>query len=544
MKQQNLDFLWQYVDHWAWVDPHLPAIRFEDRTISWGEFQSRTDNLARSFLNLGVKKGDIIATMLPSSPEYIFALIAADKIGAIICALDVKYKTADLKKFIAHLNPKLLIALCQQGDYDIAETLQEVEKELNLDDKITYLMVGESKFGISFATLLQAEPANEMDLEHARNNQSEDDGMLIVFTGGTTGVPKAALLTRINVVGMAEAETEFLMRHIDVVKSGQRLKTIVSLPPSHVGGTVEMMGTGIVGGMEMIVQDTWSPHRVMETVQAEKIKWIGGVPTMYAIMLITPELKQYDLSSLKLAVMSGEKTETELLEAIRDNICPNLVIGYGSTEAGSEVTFTNPGEDFKSIADGFVGTPLPGANIRIVDENEKELPQGAVGEVLVSGDFAIKGYFKMPGEDKAGFTRDGSCKTGDLGYMTPKGGLYIKGRKKHVIRVGSYTVMPTEIEEVVTRDPSVGMSAAIGVPDRILGEVVWLIVSSVPGATLDTEALTRLCEDQLASFKVPRRIIVQSDLPLTRIGKVHRVELQNEIINQIKGGKYEQYGDL
>ncbi len=539
MEHKRFDNLWQYVEHWAEIDPDLASIRFENRSYTWGEFNRLTDNFAASLLELGVKKGDIIATMLPSSPEYMFSLIAADKIGAIVCALDVKYRTADLKKFISHLKPRVLISLSQQEDYNIVETLLNVEKELNTAGSIQYLTVGDSKIGLPFSKQLEKNPFNTANLEKAKMDQDREDSMLIVFTGGTTGVPKAALLSKHNVEGMARIETDFLIRNIENHDPSTRLKTIVSLPPSHVGGTVEMMGTGIVGGMEMFVQDTWSPNRVMETVQEEKIQWIGGVPTMFAIMLVTPELEQYDLSSLKLAILSGEKTELELLQAIHDHICPNLIIGYGSTESGSEVTFTEPGEDFSRIADGFVGYPLPGLDIKIVGDDEMERPCGEKGEVLVKGDFTIRSYFNMPEEDKAGFTPSGYCKTGDLGYLTPEGGLFIKGRKKHIIRVGSYTVMPTEIEEVVSRDPSIGMCAAIGAPDKILGEVVWLVVSPVPGADVDSDALISLCEEQLAKFKVPKRIIVKNDLPLTRIGKVHRVELQNEILEQEKENMHE-----
>lgn len=539
MEFPKYDFFWQYVEHWAGIDADVTALRYDNQTVTWGDFEQQTDNLADAFLDMGIGKGDIVATMLPASPAYMLSLVAADKIGAIICALDVKYKSADLKMFISHLNPKLLITLARQDDYNIAETLQKVEAELGISGTIRHLMVGDSSFGASFQSCLQTKPKHTAELQRAKQNQDNGDGMLIVFTGGTTGVPKAALLSKINVAGMALVEANYLKRMIGPEDAGDRLKTIVSLPPSHVGGTVEMIGIGITGGMEMIIHDTWSPSRVMETIEKEKIKWVGGVPTMYAIMLITPELDQCDLTSLDLVVLSGEKTETELLELIRDRICPNLVVGYGSTEAGAEVTFTEPGADFNRIADGFVGNPLPGVTVRIVDNDGNECPVEEIGEVEVSGDFSIRSYFQMPEEDKAGFSADGYCKTGDLGYLTAEGGLYIKGRKKHIIRVGSYTVMPAEVEEVASQDDSVGMAAAIGVPDKILGEVVWLIVSPLPGASIDTKKLTELCEEQLAKFKVPKRIVVRNDLPLTRIGKVHRVELQNGVINEIKRGLYE-----
>ncbi|MCK5686570.1 acyl--CoA ligase, partial [bacterium] len=404
MEEKNLNFLWQHVEHWAFAGPNLPAIHFKNKLFTWKEFETLTNNLAKSFLSMEIKKGDIIATMLPTSPEYLFSLIAADKIGAVICALDVKYRSADLKKFISHLEPKLLIASIHQEDIDIANILQEVETNLNIAHEIQYRIVDESKTGLSFEDMLQHNSIPNGILKTAKSNQTKTDDMLIVFTGGTTGVPKAAMLSKINVSGMATAEVSHVKKIIKTSDKDSRLKSIASLPPSHVGGTVELMGMGIVGGMEMFINDVWSPTHTLKTIQEEKIEWMGAVPTMYAIMLTKPELKTYDLSSLKLAILSGEKLETELLEQIHNNICSNLLVGYGSTEAGSEVTFTEPGEDFENIAKGYVGKPLPGYQIKIVDENNNNLPAYKEGEVLVKGDFTIKKYFKMPQEDKEGFT--------------------------------------------------------------------------------------------------------------------------------------------
>jgi acyl-CoA synthetase (AMP-forming)/AMP-acid ligase II len=357
--------------------------------------------------------------------------------------------------------------------------------------------------------------------------------MVVIFTGGTTGVPKTAFLSKQNVAAMAVVESEIINKAIGHQGVSGRIKTIVNLPPSHVGGTVELIGCGIVSGSEMLIQDSWSPHRVLATIQEEKIAWIGGVPTMYAIMLLMPDLDQYDLSSLKMVLLSGEKVELKLLQQIRSKICSDLLIGYGSTEAGSEVTFTELSDPDEKLADGYVGKALEGVKIKIVGPDGKELPFGEIGEVHISGPFTIKNYYKMPEEDAAGFSEDGYCITGDNGYLTREGELYIKGRIKHIIRVGSYTVMPSEVEEVAVTFPSVGMAAAIGIPDEVLGEVVWLVVSPKKGQKIDKEELIDFCAKELAKYKVPKKVIVENDLPVTGIGKVRRIEIQNKFIKSI-----------
>lgn len=312
MENKRFDFLWQYVEYWAAFDPNFTAMQFEGRSYSYHEFELLTDKIATEFLHLGVKKGDIIASMLPSSPEYIMALIAADKIGAIITALDVNYKTADLKKSISHVKPKVVLALAKCEEFDIAQALKSVEVGLMLQHPIQYFFIGKTKYGQSFENIYQGKPEFKDELLKCKASQHPDDGMVVIFTGGTTGVPKAALLSKQNVTAMAVVESEIINKAIEQEDVNSRIKTIVCLPPSHVGGTVELIGSSIVSGSEMLIHDSWSPLQVLETVQKEKIAWIGGVPTMFTIMLLRPELDQYDLSSLKVVLLSGEKVELKL----------------------------------------------------------------------------------------------------------------------------------------------------------------------------------------------------------------------------------------
>lgn len=520
--------LWKMVERWARSDPDFVALRGDGPVLSYGGLEAKTDSLARHLIALGLRKGETIVTMLPCSAEYIITLLAADKIGAIVVPMDVKYKKSDLERFIAHIEPSVVVSVGRSGDRDVPATWREVEEGRKTRAGTHYVFTGTSDFGVPFDALLTGAPPLDAELAAAKRNQDLDDGLLVVFTGGTTGVPKAALLSKRNVATMAAVEAEILETY-----TGGRIKTIASLPPSHVGGTVEMIGMALAGGFEIIIHDSWSPQRTLETIQAERIPWIGGVPTMFAIMLLMPDIERYDLSSLKVAILSGEKVERELIRAIKRKICPAVVIGYGSTEAGSEVSFTRSTDDEAAIADGYVGKALPGARIGIVDPEGRALPAGEKGEVVVSGPYTIRGYYKMPEEDAAGFTANGYCKTGDLGYLDENGGLYIKGRIKHIIRVGSYTVLPSEVEDVLVKSGCVGMVAAIGVPDSVYGEVVWAVVSPFPGVAVDTEAIAALCGRELAGFKVPKRILVWDELPITRIGKVHRVEVQNRVRDMI-----------
>lgn len=531
MEIPRFSLFWQYVEHWGSVDPEFRAMRFGDKTVSCKELDEITDQLAKAFISFGVKKGDRIVTILPSRPEYIYTLIAASKLSAITVPMDVRYRISDFRRFIPHVEPKVIVAISRTRDNEIAETLELLRPEFG---EMKYIMVEPSDFGTPFEDVLKMKLDLEDELKAAKTSQSSEDDILIIFTGGTTGVPKATLNSHKNVVSMCILEGEILGKYLAAKGVTGRIKNLVALPPSHIGGTIELIGTGIVGGQEMIFLDHWSPYPVLEVTQQEKIPLMGGVPTMYAIIMSLPDLDEFDLSSLKVAVLSGEKVSLELLEGIREKLCDAIVVGYGTTEAGAEVTFTEPSDELSKLAEGYVGRPLPGVEIKIVDEDDRPLPPGKVGEVVIRGPLTSKGYFRQPEENKKNFTPDGFHRSGDLGYLTEKGELYIAGRKKHIIRVGSYTVLPVEIEEVVLKNPNVAMAAAIGVPHKMYGEVVWLFVAPKFGITVNEEEIMEICKRELADFKVPRKVVIRELLPITRIGKVDRLRLREEVIERLK----------
>ncbi len=537
----KLNRLWKYVEYWAEIEPNFPTIRFgKHRIITAREFNEKTDHLAKIFSNMGISKGDSIVTILPTTPEFIFTFIAASKIGAITIPMDKEYKKADFKLLIPHSNPKVIITIDKWEKNKIADNLNEIKEDLG---DIRYLLVGKHELGENFEDLIAKEYPFERELKEFKENQNSSDTILVVWTGGTTGTPKAVELTHHNIIEMCYIEYLKIIEWLQLkgtVKTSRNTH-LVNLPVSHVGGTVELLGTGIIGGLEMIVQASWSPWDALKAMKEHHIPFMGGVPTMFKILLSLPDLDTYEPKKyLNLVVLSGEKVSGELLHGIKERICDEIIIGYGSTEAGAEVTFSAPGDNLEKLAQGYVGKPLPGVELKIVDKEEEELPYGEIGEILVHSPLTSKSYYKMPEENKVGFTKTGFCKTGDLGYMDKDGGLYITGRIKDIIRVGAFTVLPAEIEELVLSHPKVAIAAALGVPDKIKGEVVWLVVGPELGVQFensDEEEIMGICRENLAKYKVPEKIIVYplnpNDLPITRIGKVDKIRLKKELLPPI-----------
>jgi len=542
MNIPKLDRFWKYVQYWDEIEPEFPTIRLgKHKIITARELNEETDQLAKVFLDLGISKGDTVVTILPTIPEFIFTYIAASKIGAITIPMDKEYKKADFKLLIPHSNPKVIVTIDKWQKNKIADNLSELKEDLG---DIRYILVGKHELGENYQELIVREYQLDKELEAAKKNQKSDDTILVVWTGGTTGAPKAVELTHNNIIEMCFIEYQKIIGWIQSIKKVemQRNKHLVNLPVSHVGGTVELLGTGILGGLEMIVQASWSPWDALNAIKEYNIPFMGGVPTMFKILLSLPDLDTYDPKKyLDLVVLSGEKVSGELLNGIKERICDEIIIGYGSTEAGAEVTFTELGDKLEKIAQGYVGKALPGVELKIIDEENKELLSGEIGEILVKGALTSKSYYKMPEEDKAGFTKEGFCKTGDLGYIDEEGGLYITGRIKEIIRVGAFTVLPAEIEELVLPHPKIAIAAALGVADKIKGEVVWLVIGPELGIQFDKsdeEEVMEICRKNLAKFKVPEKIIIYpldpNDLPITRIGKVDRVRLKKELLPPIE----------
>ncbi|AAB89323.1 MULTISPECIES: class I adenylate-forming enzyme family protein [Archaeoglobus] len=504
---REFDYIWQYLDHWADVDEKYPAIKFKDKEISYGELKENANRLAASLLKLGVGKGDRVATVLPMTPEYVCTFLACSKIGAICVPMDVRYRTAELRRFLSHAEPKVIISVESFQENNQRKILDEIKEEIGNPE---IFFVGE------FDELLKSEPLGKAV------EQEPNDDILIIFTGGTTGVPKATLLSHINIVSMALGELKSIIRYIG---REERMNMLVHLPPSHVGGTTELLATGLVNGSKMVLIDHWRPDTVLKELKEEKIAFFGAVPTMFALIFSL----NVPLPPVELLVTAGEKLNPELLKRMMQ-WCEKIGVGYGSTETAGFATFSLPEDDPLKFTEGYVGVPFEGVDVRIVDDEGNELPDGEIGEVLVKGPMVSKGYFRQPEETEKGF-RDGYWVSGDLGFKKGKE-LYIVGRKKEVIRVGSYTVLPSEVEEVVMKNPKVGIAAAFGYPHEIYGEVVWVAVVPRAGEVVSEEEIIEACKKELADFKVPRKVLIMDSIPLTRLGKADRIKLKEIILKE------------
>lgn len=286
MDVPRLNYYWQYVKYWADVDPAFPSLREGERTVTAGQFLALSEQLARAFIKLGVKRGDRVISILPTGINFVLTLVASGMVGAILVPMDVKFRKKDLQRFLSHVKPALILALSGVKDFDIRQILEGLGEEF---DQIPKVFVGSDVPKPSFDDLLILNLELDDELEQRKASILPQDGALIIFTGGTTGVPKAALLNHVNTTFMSYLECDYFNKSLGSIGISGRLKSLAALPPSHVGGTVELIGMPLVSGFEIILMDDWTPYRVLEVTAKERIPWMGGVPTMYAILLSLPD---------------------------------------------------------------------------------------------------------------------------------------------------------------------------------------------------------------------------------------------------------------
>ena len=479
-----------------------PFIFFKDETITFSEIQKRVNRFANALLRLGVQKGDHVGVILPNCPEYAIAYLSIYKIGATIVPIDFWLKEEEKIGIISHAEIKFLIT----------ETLTE-SFLAKLKEKIPSLKKIISRQKV--ATVLSWEEAIEKESDELTPGEiKEEDISTIYYTSGTTGIPKGIVWNYRHLDGGSR-----VMKHFCLVN--EKDVDICPIPLSHGGGTVPLFVTLIYGG-SMVLMEKFQPLEFLKNVQKYKVTWSNIVPSMFAAIVQLKDFEKYDLSSIRFFASFGAPGSPELLEKFHRQ-CPNGEIwsGYGLMETAPPNTAPPIGKARR----GSVGMAPPWIEIKIFDENDKEVETGAVGEVVIKGWVVMNGYYKQP-ELTAQVIKNGWFHTGDLGKLDGDGYLYIVGRKKEVIIVGGLNVYAVEVENIISQHPGVSEVAVIGVPDKMHGEVVKAFIIPKPGEKVNKQEILDFCRAHLAHFKVPRVIEFRDNFPRTPVGKIKKSVLK------------------
>ncbi len=494
--------------------PDQTAYIFMDQPVTYREFNNDIDKVANALLDMGMRPGDKIATLLPQSPAFSTVFMAAGKIGMVVVPLDPRFKSGEMETLCQRTSPKILVTLAFPEQ--IKDEVEKLVKQYTFETVFSYIGTLDYPEAKPYEQLLEGE-AKPVPQEFAPDT---DDPYIIIFTSGTTGRPKGAVITHKVTWAMAKATTRNW--NID-----SKDKVLCNMPTSHVAGTHDLLATQFYAGATGVLVPKFDPQETLEIASKYGITFLGGVPTMYRLIFKNADSSKVDLSSVECVVVSGEPSSAELIKQISQTF-PNgkVVASWGMSETAGFFTFTSL-DDAPDIVETTEGKPEKGFGMKIVDTKGDELPQGEIGEIWVKGDSVINGYMD-PEDDKNVFI-NGWMGTGDLGKLDKKGYLIFIGRIKEMYISGGYNVYPMEIESYLNKYPGVNTSAVLETPDPIWGETGVAFIIPEPGFELQPEDLLQYCKKGLADYKVPRKIIITEDVPRSLIGKIAKNELSKNI---------------
>jgi len=518
--QEDCPLVWHYLRKWAEDRPEAEALVFGDRRIDFKTYYDRTCRVARLLLELGVKRGDRVAMLSPARDEYLYVYLATGMMGGIWFGLNPRYTLSEMRYMIQDAQPRILVTVKEHLGRDYTPDAKALFDEFPFLEKI--LVIGEpwGEGSLSFEEESSRErPEREKELEGRLTEVEPDDGALIVYTSGTTGQPKGALLSHRNIVRNIEVEVGRLY-------IGENGTCLVHFPINHVACSTEISIGALLAGARLVLMDKFDPRETLEAVQREKVTMLGQIPTMFLMELALPDFDRYDLSSIRHYVWAGAAAPRPLVERLA-SMGAGLITGYGLTETTGFVTYTQPDDSLETLAQ-TAGIVDPAFELRLVDKDRREVPPGEVGEIVIRGDCVMKGYWRRPEATSEAIDSEGWLYTGDLATSDERGAISIVGRSKEMFKSGGYNVYPREIEAVLENHPQVAMAAVIPLPHEIYQEVGKAFVMSRPGSTVTAGELESLCREHLANYKVPKSFEIRPMLPMLPSGKVNRRALAEE----------------
>ncbi len=490
----------------AAAHPEKPALIAGRRVLTYQALHREALGLAAILRGLGLRQGERVVMMLPNAPEFVVAYFAIQEAGGTVVPVNILFKPDEVVHLLQDSGASLAVTLRA-----LYPTLREAADKLAERPPVLVLDGEEGQLGVPDMTL--AGGMRQALRAPAQTPAAEVAACL--YTSGTTGRPKGALLTHANILANIDSFGQ-------VIRCGPEDVFCCVLPMFHSFAATVMTLFPISLGATVVVESRFAPEPLLRALGERRCTFFAGVPAMYALLANCPEVPA-DLSALRLCVSGGAPLPVDVLHRFEERYGIPIYEGYGPTECSPALT-VNPPSGKRKV--GSVGLPLPGVQIRVVDEGGQPVRTGEVGEVIARGPNVMLGYLNRP-EETAAVLRDGWFFTGDLGRLDEEGYLTIVDRKKDMLIVGGLNVYPREVEVVLEGHPAVAEAAVVGIPDAVKGEEPVAFVALRPGQTASRQDLLRYLRGRLAAFKVPKRILFLEALPRNATGKVLKQALKS-----------------
>jgi HIP---CoA ligase len=483
------------------------ALVDERDRITFAQLEEHVDRAARALVASGIAPGDRVAIWAPNCTEWVIAALGIFRAGAVLVPLNTRFKGGEARYVLERADVKLLFTVTDFLDTNY-ESLLRAEPALAELREVIDLR------GKSWNEFLGRDAGAELP-----TTLTGDDLCAILFTSGTTGRPKGAMLTHSATVRAYDAWSTVVG-----LRPGDRY--LVVNPFFHSFGLNAGIVASLVKGATIIPHAVFDVDAVMQRATEEKVSMLPGPPTVYQSILDHPRLADFDMSSLRLAVTGAAAVPVELIRRMRAELgFETIVTGYGLTEATGIATMCRHDDDPETIATTS-GRAIPDVEVLVVDENTVEVPRGEPGEVVIRGYNVMRGFIHDPEATAEAIDADGWLHTGDVAVMNDRGYIRITDRTKDMFIVGGFNAYPAEIENMINEHPAVGQVAVVGVPDARMGEVGYAYVIPRLNATITPEELTAWCREKMANYKVPRHIEIVTEVPLNASGKVLKYELR------------------
>jgi len=487
--------------------PDLIGFMCGDEKFTFKEFDQAVNKIAVGLEKFGVGKGDRVSLLLGIELEFPLCFFALMKLGAIAVPLNTRFKGEELSYEINDSESKVLIV-----DQEYWSYIESIRNDLKRVERMFFNGRDVPQGVHSFLELKENQEDTFTKIE-----PNETDDAAIMYTSGTTGKPKGAILYHRGLIATAMHVSDFL-----AYEPGDRV--ICVAPLFHITGLGMIMLSHILSGIPCVYMRTFKVRDFLEVMSSEKISKIIGVINILWLMINHPEFDNYDFSSFKAALLGGSPATEEMVKGILKKL-PRLQmsVGYGLTESHGYDSSTPYEDAIRKIE--AVGRILPLVDARILDEEGKELPPDSIGEIVLKSAKITKGYWKNPEATKATIV-DGWLHTGDIGKLDGEGYLYILDRKKDMINRGGEKIYSLEVENIISRYPKVLEVAVVAVPDKYLGEAVKAAIVLRPGMTAEEEEIKKFCSKHLADYKIPKYIEFFGSLPRNPAGKVIKGDLK------------------
>lgn len=511
-----------WIRKWSSLQPQKKVLFYENHPFTYEEVNLRTNQLCHLLLRLGVRKGDRIAVLLHNCHQYIEFFFAVSKIGAIFVPLNWRLAGPELKFLIQDSAARMLIF-----EREFEEVVSSIRSDLNLSNG-NYISVGSPcpNWSRDYENSLTENSSHEPSIPEPAG---DEDPHIIMYTSGTTGVPKGAVLShRKTFFNALNADIFYHLTPKDVM--------VLTRPMFHSGGLLVDAVPVLYKGGTLILKRRFRPHEILETIQKYRVTLVEMAGTLFQFLLQECDLKQYDLTSVRYYFTGGERIAPALLRAYsKKSIAISQIFGLTET---STITWLPYEDSVRKM--GSVGLPIFHGEVKIVDKRGEEVRPGEVGEIIVRGPVLMTEYWNRP-DLTAETIREGWFHTGDLARKDAEGYVYIVGREKDMYISGGENVYPAEVEKVLFTYPKIFDVAIIGIPDEKWGEVGQAFIVPNPGEKLHSEEIFKFMRDRVAKYKIPKYLEFVKELPKTPSGKIQKNLLKNRTIGSSDPGPSVKY---